>query len=39
MFEERFARMQRDLTVLKSMIVAATVLTYIRLLHAILVCE
>lgn len=39
MFEEQFARIRRDLTITKWMIVATTVLVFIRLLHALLVCE
>jgi len=39
MFDERFARIQRDLKILKWMIVATMVLVYVRLLHALLTCE
>lgn len=39
MLDEQFARIRRDLTITRWMIVATMVLVYIRLLQAILVCE
>lgn len=39
MFDDRFARIQRDLKVLKWMSVATMVLVYILLFHAVMFCE